>query len=176
MRHVPLKRLLMVLVPCVLIIGIMLPLTAFAATAKHQAPAVVKTANTATTVTVNNRCGPNSLVPPLEGPFTLATLSNGQEIDITTTVTGDDATHEQEVLSVYADGQPFIHIVFANTGTHSFEYEAHIAAGTTVNVLACFVLVRFDDESDFTSTAFFTFHAATVTYEVESASLSEKEI
>jgi len=167
----------MVLVPCVLAIGIMLPLSAFAATAKHQAATAATIATASTTVSIKNRCGPTTLIPPLEGPFKLATLSNGQEIDITATVTGDDATHEQEALSVYAVGQSFINIVFANTGTHSFEYEDHITAGT-VDVVACFVLLRDDDESDFTLPAatFFAVHTATVKYEVEAASIKESEI
>lgn len=182
MRHVPFKRLLMVLVPCVLVFGIMLPLTAFAAAAKHQAPAAAQAADATTTVSIKNRCGPASLEPPnstvLEGAFTLDTLKNGQEIDITATVTGDDATHEQEALSVYAVGQPFIRIIFANTGTQSFEYEAHIGAGNTVPVVTCFVLLRDDDESDFTLPAatFFAVHTATVKYEVEAASIKESEI
>jgi hypothetical protein len=169
------KRLFFILLPCILIIGAMIPIATFAATPKHQAVSATTTSETSTTVTIMNRCGPMGLGFTFEGPFKLATLKNGQEIEGSALVTGDDATHEQEALSIYAVAQSFIRLIFANTGSHSFQYEAHIAAGTTVDVVACYVLVRDDDESDFTSSSFFTIHTATVKYEVEQAGTNDAE-
>ena len=81
-------------------------------------------------VKIVNRCGtiyPSTVTFPagvtngLEGRQQIVPLKKGQKIKGSATVTGDDATHEQEALSIYADGQPFTTIVFANTGKQSFQ-------------------------------------------------------
>lgn len=112
----------------------------------------------ATTVTINSRCG-------IEGAQAIVTLNKGQEIHIAATATGNDGTHEDEALSVFAVGHRFIRIVTANTGTHRFEYEANQKG---VEIDACWSLVRNDDDSDDRSATFFVDHVATVTYRISS--------
>lgn len=184
MLRFPPKRIFYILLPCILIIGAMIPIATFAATPKHQAASATTTSETSTTVSIMNRCGPSlpGATFTFEGPFKLATLNNGQEIEGSALVAGDDATHEQEALSIYVVGKSFIKLFLANTPSHNFEYEAHIAAGSTVDVVACWVLIRDDDEGDFASSTFFTGmpptippHIATVKYEVEQAGSNDTE-
>lgn len=162
MRHVPFKRLLMVLVPCVLIFGIMLPLTAFAAS-NHQTIPVTKT-----TFVVTNRC----IVSPAEGPQTIVTLNKGQEIEGSAVMTGNDADHEEEALALYELNGPSAILVKANFGPRNFEFTA---SRNGLQVVVCYTQIGSDDDSDFNvpMATFDAAHPASVTYEVEQANIPE---
>ena len=162
MRHIPLKRLLMVLVPCVLIIGIMVPLTAFAASAKHQAAS-----DTKITLVVTNRC-----IVTGEGPQAIVTLNKGQEIEGSAVMTGNDADHEEEALALYELNGPSAALIKANFGPRNFEFTA---SRNGLQVVVCFAQTGSDDDGDFglSMAAFDALHPASVTYEVELANVQE---
>ena len=168
MRHFPFKRYFIIVAACLLLLGALIPIVTHAASSAHAASPTqqVEPKNQAlATVHITNRCGPKGLNFTFEGPQTIATLNQGQELDFTAKVTGDDLNFEQEALSIYAVAQPSIKLVMANSGSHSFEFKATQSGVTTV--VACFVLIRDDDEADFTAPNFFTVHTATVGYAVE---------
>jgi len=147
----------------------MVPVVTFATSPAHTSSGSAKTTVSAAnnqTRTINNRCG----TPPgaFEGPLVLKTLNKGQEIEGSATATsdGDDPTAaEQEALSIYAEGLPFIQIILPNTGPHHFEFTARTNG---VKIDACWVLIRQDDEPDFglPAAAFFAIHKATATFHV----------
>ena len=171
MPHSLFKRYFIIFAACFLLVGALIPIVSHAASSAHAASATQQgepTNQASITVPITHRCGPKGLNFAFEGPQTIATLKQGQEIDITAKVTGDDMNFEQEALSIYAVAQPLIRLVMANTGPHTFEFNATQPGVTTV--VACFVLIRDDDEDDFTAPDFFTVHTATVGYAVEMGS------
>jgi hypothetical protein len=173
MPHALFKRYFIIVAACILLVGAFVPLVVHSASSAHAASTTQQgepKIHTLKTVPIKNRCGPQGLGFTFEGPQTIATLNQGQEIDITAKVTGDDGNVEQEALSIYAKGQPSIQLILANSGPNTFEFNATDPGVTTV--VACFVLIRYDDEQggDFTASDFFTYHTATVKYEVETGS------
>src|SRR5438105_1530815 len=120
MPHFTFRRHTATLTTCFLFITMILAFATFAALPAQTHAASAGQGNSP--LVISNRCGPAPT--PLEGPQTLVTLNKGQTIKGSAIVTGDDETHEEEALSIYADGQPFIQLFQANTGRHDFHYTA----------------------------------------------------
>lgn len=141
MLHFLFNRRSLIILATSLLVALIVPTTVFAASA-------------AVSTTITSRCG-------IEGAQVIVTLNKGQEIKVTAVATGNDGTHEDEALSVFAEGHRFIKVITANTGPRTFEFTAK---ENGVNFDACWSLVRNDDDGDYASASFFVDHVATVTY------------
>ena len=166
------KRLFFILLPCILIIGVMIPIATFAASSRHQAASV--TTETISTLTVTNRCVTPPAATASEGPQTLATLNKGQEIEGSAVMTGNDANSEEEGLAVYEVNGPAALLVKANFPARIFEFTAHT---NNIQVVVCFVQLKDDDDGDFNTTQhdFLLGHSASVKFEVEQAGTNDAE-
>ena len=165
MLHFSFKRYLIILVPCILLIGIMVPLNTFAASSTHQAQAVPK--NARATFNVTNRC-------VVEGAQTIVTLNKGQEIEGSAVMTGDDAVHEEEAITLYELDGAGAKLIKANFGSKHFEFTAQ---HNNDQIEVCYAQTDMDDDGDFnvSQSQFLSVHSATVTYEVESTNNSDSE-
>ena len=168
MLHLSFKRYLIILAPCILLIGIVVPLKTFAASPTHQA--VSKNAVvTLVTLTATNRC-------VVEGAQTIVTLNKGQEIEGSAVMTSsEDGNHEEEALVLYELHGSGAILVKANSGSQKFEFSVQ---HNNDQIQVCYAQINMDDESDFnlTQAQFLAIHAASVKYEVEQANYIENEI
>lgn len=162
MKRFPFKRHLIILVPCILLIGAIVPLATFAASPARQA-----SSEQTTTVTVKNRC-------VIEGRQTLVTLKSGQEIKGSAVMKGNDTNHEEEALALYEVNGPSAILVKANFGAKNFEFTA---SQNNLQVVVCFAQTAGDDDGDFSApqAAYDAAHPASVRFEIEPANTTDND-
>ncbi len=158
------SRLFFILAPCVLLIGLIIPVVAFAKTPSSHASAVSNWSKTYT-VAVTQDCLRVVNPPAGAGRQVIGTFNANQEVEGTVVMKSGDATEiYQEAIALIETNGSFTKLILANGVTHNFEFTTHSKGD---KLTACFANVGGDDESD-TTPPNSDDHSGTVTFKYES--------
>ena len=150
MQRIPFKGLFIILIPCILLVGVIVPLAVFAKAPAHSSPTHSSSVQSSDELksrlfAINNAATCN-IPGQNDNPEVLFTFQAQAEVTGLTRIVSADVTEaNEEVLVLKETKGPFTMTVQPNTGPHPFKFTA---TKNGDQLTACYTLIGHDDEGD----------------------------